>query len=367
MSGDPLTVRALNRALLARQMLLARKTIPALDAVERLVGMQAQQARPPFVGLWTRLEGFRREDLLGPLQERQVVRATMMRGTLHLMSARDYRTLRATIQPALTAGMRSALRGRAADMDVNAVVAAARHLYEARPQTFTDLRGALSASFPDIDERALGYAVRTHLPLLIVPDSTEWGWRADGCFADAASWLGAAVETQEQPDTLVRRYLSAFGPASVRDFQVWSGLQGMQPIFEQLRSELLTLRDAQGRELFDLPDAPRPSEDVTAPVRFLPDFDNVILSHVDRSRIIAEEYRPRVVTRNLLVLPTFLVDGFVAGTWKITATKRVRSLTLSPFIALRGEVRDALVEEGERLAPFMAPRADRTAVEMPLA
>jgi hypothetical protein len=349
---DVLSLKALNRATLARQMLLAREATSALDAITRLAGLQAQVAKPPFLGLWSRLAGFRREDLLDLLHRREVVRATAMRGTLHLMTAADYLALRPALQPMLSASMTSVLRQRTATLDVPALVEDARAFFEEEPRTFTELRAHLMERYPDGDERAMGFAVRMHLPLVMIPNDSPWGFPADSDFTTASAWLERAIAVEAAPRELVRRYLAAFGPATVADAQAWSGLKGLKSTFEALRSELVTFRDERGRELFDLPDAPRPSEDTVAPVRLLPEYDNLVLSHADRSRIIAEEDRPRIVTANLKVLATFLIDGTVAGTWKVSRKGKAATLLLEPFEPLTPPVRDALAEEGLQALRF---------------
>ncbi|MNR87065.1 hypothetical protein D3C72_179260 [compost metagenome] len=350
--SDVLSLKALNRATLARQMLLRREAASALDAVARLAGLQAQVAKPPYLGLWSRLEGFRREELLDALYRREVIRATAMRGTLHVLTASDYVALRPVLQPMLSAGMASTLRARAATLDVAELVAAATAFFEEKPRTFTELRAHLMGRYPDGDERAMGFAVRTHLPLAMVPNESTWGFPADSDFTTAAAWLGTAIAENEDPTELVRRYLAAFGPATVADAQTWSGLKGLKSTFEAMRSELVTFRDARKRELFDLPDAPRPSEETDAPVRFLPEYDNLVLAHADRSRLIAEEFRPQIVTTNLKVLATFLVDGRVAGTWKVTRKGKGATLVLEPFEAIAAPIRDALAEEGLQALRF---------------
>jgi len=359
MTSETLTRKALNRALLARQMLLAREGVSALSAVERLVGLQAQQARPPFLGLWSRLSRFERADLRSLIDSRQVVRATLMRCTLHLMSRRDYLAFRPVLQPALSAGMRAVLRDRTRGFELDALLAEARRIFAERPRTFTELRGALLAAFPNADERAMGYVVRTHLPLLSATSPHEWGFRTDAEFALAEDWLGQPLEAGAGLHALVLRYLAAFGPAAARDVQAWSGLTGLAPVLEELRPQLQVFRDERGRELFDLPEAPRPPEDTPIPARFVADFDNLILSHADRTRVIADEHRPVVITRNALVLPTFLVDGFVAGTWKATRTRKITTLTVSPFAPLPAAAKVKLADEGERLARFLHPDAEQ--------
>lgn len=354
---DVLSLKALNRATLARQMLLEREATTARDAIARLAGLQAQVAKPPYLGLWSRLEGFRREELLDLLHRREVVRATAMRGTLHLMTADDYVAWRPALQPMLSAGMASVLRQRATELDLPSLVAAGRSFFEEQPRTFTALRAHLMERHPDGDERAMGFAVRTHLPLVMAPNDSPWGFPADSDFTTAEVWLNRplaqdAEATDADPAELVRRYLAAFGPATVADAQTWSGLKGLKSTFEAMRGELVTFRDERKRELFDLPDAPRPSEDKAAPVRFLPEYDNLVLAHADRSRIIDEAYRPRIVTANLKVLATFLVDGRVAGTWKVTRKGKAATLVVEPFEALTPPDRDALAAEGLQALRF---------------
>lgn len=359
MTPPALTTRQLNRALLARQMLLAREPGTAVEAVERLAGMQAQVARPPFVGLWTRLQGFRREDLLTALHQKQIVRVTAMRATLHLMTAADYVSLRGSLQPALSRGMQSILKDRAKDFDFAALETEARAFFRGAPATFDALRTHLKAKDPQADERAMAYAIRTHLPLVQVPTDTTWGFPAAADFAMADEWLGTEVSTRPAPaHELVRRYLAAFGPATPGDAQSWSALSGLREVFESLRPELVTFRDQRKRELFDLPDAPRPEEDTPAPVRFLPDFDNLVLAHDDRTRVIADEHRPRVVTKNLLVRATFLVDGFVAGTWKTERKKKTASLIIEPFAPLLKKTVKELEQEGDALLRFVEEDAE---------
>lgn len=355
MKSQILSLRDLNRALLARQMLLAREKVSIAQAISRLIGLQAQQPQPAFVGLWTRVAGFKRHALLRLFESRDVVRATLMRCTLHVILTDDFISLRSTLQPALTAAMRSILRDRAKAFDISAITEAARSLFMESPRTFTEVRSAISHQFPGLDERALGYAVRTHLPLITVPVDSDWGFCADAEFMDAALWLGRSLDAEERPQDLILRYLAAFGPATPADFQTWSGLSGTRVLFDSLRSSLHTFRDVRNRELFDLPDAPRPLADSPAPVRFLPGFDNVILSHADRTRIITDEHRSRVTTRNLQVLPTFLVDGFVAGTWKYTCNRDTVTLTVSPFSRIPKEVKENLSNEAKLLVHFLAP------------
>jgi hypothetical protein len=359
---EVLTARELNRATLARQMLLTREKTPVLRAVERLAGLQAQLARPPYIGLWSRVQGFRPEQLSKLARERKVVRATLMRCTLHLVSTKDYQALRQTFQPMLSAAMEAVLKDRARGIDVDRLKATARACLDERPQPFETLRTELARSYPDIDARALGYAVRTHLPLVQVPTDTRWGWPGAADFAVAESWIGRPIAARADTPGLVRRYLAAFGPASVRDAAMWSGMGGLEEAFAALRRTLRAFRDEKGRELFDLARAPRPPASTPAPVRFLPDYDNLLLGHADRMRVISDEHRRRVATRNLQILATFLVDGVVSGTWRIERSRSSAALVLQRFVDVSRQARTALTAEGRALLAFC--EADARATEV---
>ena len=349
-----ITNRALNRALLARQMLLAREETTAVDAITRLVALQAQLARPPFVGLWTRVEAFRRAELTAALNEHRVVRVTSLRGTLHLMTAADYVALRGVLQPMLTRGMQGILRDRATTLDMKTLEAEARKFFGKAPATFDALRKHLEVKFAAGDERAMAYAIRTHLPLVQVPTDAAWAFPAAASFTLADTWLSKQVSTATRPaDTLVLRYLAAFGPSTVADAQAWSGLSPLREAFESLRPSLVTFRDERKRELFDIPTAPRPDPDTPAPVRFVPDFDNLVLSHDDRARVIAAEHRPRMTTKNLQVRATILVDGMVAGTWKSERKRKTAVLVIEPFGVVAKRMRALLEAEGESLLAFL--------------
>lgn len=356
MAPETLTPRALNRATLARQLLLEREPLPVATAVERLAGMQAQDPRPPFVGLWTRIPDFDADELRRALATAQVVRATSLRGTLHLLSARDYLAWRSPLQPVLSAGLR-VLGDRAEGLELEPVLAAARELLADHPRTFNEIRGLLQERFPDVNERALGFATRMCVPLVMVPTEDRWSFPRDSRFALAGERLGAEPDPADDPRELVRRYLAAFGPASVADAQSWSFLKPLKPVLEQLRDELVVFEVGR-RELFDMPDAPRPDEDVPAPPRFLPEFDNLLLSHADRTRVIADEHRGQVFTKNLRVRATFLLDGVVAGTWTVERKRKLATLRLVPFAKLTKASLTALRREGEPLARFVEPEAE---------
>ncbi|MEO9174149.1 MAG: winged helix DNA-binding domain-containing protein, partial [Gaiellales bacterium] len=254
-----LGVRALNRATLARQLLLAREQCTVVSAVERLCGMQAQEPKPPFIGLWSRVEGFERADLRRALEAREVVRGTLLRGTLHLLSAGDFVAFRAPIQPVLEQGL-GLLGDRAEGLDVAALLPVARALLLEQPRTFNELRALLLEAFPQVNDRALGFAVRMLLPLVMVPTDDAWGFRSVSAFTLADEWLGRPIGVNADHGPLLRRYLAAFGPATAADAQTFTGVKGLAASFELHRPELVVFRDERGRELFDLPDAPRPDE-----------------------------------------------------------------------------------------------------------
>lgn len=341
-----LSLRALGRATLARQMLLARERVSVKQAVERLAGLQAQVPKPPFIGLWTRVDGFERDELRRAIAKRDLVRATMMRATIHLVTRADFLRWRMPLQPMLTRGAAAIAK---TPLNVERLCDEGRRFFDEEPRTFDALRDHLAALHPGENERLLAYAVRMHLPLVLVPNDSEWSYAANAPFAVAETYLGKRIAASEDPGELALRYLAAFGPATVADFQAWSGLQSQRETFEKLRPKLVTFRDEKRRELFDLPDAPRPDEGADAPVRFLPEYDNLLLAHADRTRVIADEHRPLVVTRNLRILATFLVDGVVAGTWSVEK----KGIKLSPFGTLSRAVRARLDEERERLHEFL--------------
>ena len=262
-----------------------------------------------------------------------------MRGTLHLVSAKDFLLLRATIQPALTKGMLAVLGARLKGIDLDRLIAVARPHLKEQSRTFEDIRAHLVRHFPKADERAMGYAVRMHLPLIQVPTDDAWGFPGAAEFALGDHWLKTPIGNSPQIEALVLRYLAAFGPATVADMQTWSSIGKLAPVFDALRQKLVTFRDERGRELFDLPKAPRPPADTDTPIRFLPEYDNLVLAHADRTRIIADAHRPALVTKNLQVRAVFLVDGFAAGTWKVERTKSAATVAVAPFGKLSARVR----------------------------
>ncbi|MFF8974753.1 winged helix DNA-binding domain-containing protein [Streptomyces sp. NPDC014995] len=338
-----LGTRALNRATLARQLLLRRSPLSAKAAVGHLLGLQAQNVKPPYYALAARLDGFAPEQLSTLMAGREAVRIVTMRSTIHTHTADDCLTLRPLVQPARDRELTTFRKGLAG-VDLDRLAALARDLVEAEPRTMKQLREALLAEWPDADPQALAVAARCKLPLVQVTPRGLWGRSGQVTLTTAEHWLGRPAEPAPTPDATVLRYLAAFGPASVRDMQTWAGLTRLREAFERLRPRLLTFRDENGVELFDLPDAPRPDPGTPAPPRFLPEFDNLLLSHADRTRVVPADHRGRSWQGNQ-AYRTLLVDGFLAGVWKPERD----ALVVEPFGTLTKAQREEVTAEGARL------------------
>jgi len=362
MGEQTLSTRELNRATLARQMLVQRQTIPVPGAIERLVGLQAQLPVSPYVCLWTRLEGFDRDHLASLIEDRSVVKTTLMRATLHLVTADDYVRFRNTLQPMLSSAAGSIAKRRGGDADLEPLLKASEAFIAEKPRTFAEISRMLSELMPDEDVGAMRYAVRMHLPLVQVPIAGGWSFPGNPAFSLAKSWIGRPLSPEDNLPELVLRYLRAFGPASIADIQTWSGIKAKE-VVEALKPKLRVYRDERRHELYDLTDAELPPGDIPAPVRFLPEYDNLLLSHNDRSRIIAQEHRARVFLPGLRVRGTILVDGFVAGVWKVEKAKSAATLVVEPFDTLTRRDRDALVDEGEALVRFLETKVKSVKVE----
>lgn len=354
-----LSLRAINRATLARQHLLARTDLPAVGMVEHLVGMQAQAPFPPYTRLWTRLADFQPGQLADALVDRQVVRIVLMRGTVHLVSAADACFLRPLIQPLLDRDLRTSTQHarHLTDLDLTTLADVARKALADRPLTGKELGTALAGQWPDREPGALAHAARGLLPLVQVPPRAVWGHSGQTKYHTAEHWLGRDLDKSPDPKRLAQRYLAAFGPASVADLQAWAGLTRLRDVTEAL--DLRTFTTEDGRVLLDLPDAPRPDEDTPAPVRFLPEFDNLLLSYADRSRVMNEPHRKRLFGVKNGVFPgTFLVDGFLRGAWRITKQRKSAVLTITPWARTTKKDLTALTKEGMRLLEFHAPGAE---------
>jgi hypothetical protein len=357
-----LTRRELNRALLARQLLLERADLSPLDAIERLIGVQAQIPNPPYTGLWTRIRNFQRDDLTRLMEARQVVRVPALRSTLHLMSGRDYLRLYNTFQPALVKGLRSFFSERGTVEDYTPLIAVAKAYVEDQPRTTGELRAHLLEIDPSRDGDALAYIIRTYLPLVQVPPGGLWGSGSSGAYTTPEAWLGQSVAPESDLRGLILRSLSAYGPSSVMDMQTWIGITKLKESVAAFKTELVVYQDENGVELYDVPGAPLPSADTPAPIRFIPEYDNLLIAHADRTRILPEDYRKQVFLSSARVLNTFLVDGFVAGVWKIERAKKSAALVIQPFEPLVEADQAALVDEGERLLRFVEDKTETTEV-----
>ncbi|WP_067453413.1 winged helix DNA-binding domain-containing protein [Actinomadura macra] len=349
--------RTLNRATLERQLLLSRSGLSALQAVERLVALQAQDPNLPYLGLWARLTGFQQRDFTDLLHDRSVVRSSILRGTQHVATADDFRYIRPLVRPSLLAGRQAAFGRVTKDWDLDELAAAARRLLDGRTLTRPQLARALAEIWPGRDLQALGWSSQALVAVVHPPPSGTWNTRGPTPFALAEDWIGKPLEQDPSPDRLIHRYLAAFGPASVKDFQAWSGLRRMDADFARLRPTLDVFRDENGVELFDLPGMPLPSGDVPAPVRFLPDLDNLLLAYADRTRLMTQEQR-KVVCVGAWVKATLLVDGRVHGVWKLQHDRKEgrAELTIELFEPLPDG--SEVEEEAARLLVFAAPGAD---------
>jgi hypothetical protein len=366
--GTVLSRRALNRALLERQLLLRRQEVSASEAIEHLVGMQAQVPMNPYLGLWSRLEGFDPADLSDLIRDRRAIRTTLMRGTIHLITARDCLALRPVMQPMLERCLNtgSPYGRRIKDLDIEALLAAGREILEEQPRTSVELRALLHERWPDHDAAALAYAIQYLVPLVQIPPRGIWGKSGRATWTTADAWLGKSVSTTSASldavtEDVILRYLAAYGPATVMDIQAWSGQTRLRDAVERLRPRLRTFRDEAGKELFDVPDGPLPDPETLAPPRFMPEYDNALLGFADRARVVDEATRRQIFIENGYV-SAVLIDGFVGGVWKLTKQRKTVTLTVEPFGPLAVSDRAALEEEGNRLLSFMA--ADATSHEV---
>ncbi|MEU1471335.1 winged helix DNA-binding domain-containing protein [Streptomyces sp. NPDC005761] len=349
-----LGVRTLNRATLARQLLLDRADVPALEAVAHLGGLQAQEPQEPFVGLWSRLRAFDPAELSGLLTHKGVVRTHLMRRTVHLVTADDALAWRARHDAMLRQRVLGTYRRELDGVDLGELAAAGREVMaDGEPRSMSQLARELADRWPAPGPRALGeMLVAALIPMVQLPPRGLWRTKGGVRNVPMASWLGRPIDPPA-PDgadpvgaALVRRYLAAFGPAASADVRAWSGLAGLPAAIAAIREELVTFRDERGRELLDLPEAPRPDPDTPAPVRFLPAFDNAILGYQDRTRIIDDAHRGLSVSGARVVL----VDGRPAATWNVEAGT-VRVTPLSP---LSRTDREAVADQGAALAAFLS-------------
>ena len=357
MAETVLSLKQLNRTLLRRQLLLERSRLDSLAAIEALVALQSQIPNPPYIGLWTRLQVFKRRDLTSLLESRQVVRAPWLRSTLHLVSATDHQRFQTTIQPALARGLRSFFGQRARDLDIERLVNIAKPYLEAERPAIGALRDKLQEHEPKRDKQAMAYAVRSYLPLAQIPPSGTWGVGTRATYTTAESWLGAPVSECTALSALFRRYLTAFGPASVMDFQTWTGMTSLKSRLAPALREFVTYRDEAGRQLFDLPGLQIADADAPAPIRFLPEYDNILIAHQHRNRILPESQRKKVFVSAGRVLGTVLVDGFVSAIWKAQRTGNEARLLVSLFAPQPDHILGAIEVEGLALLRFIEDAA----------
>jgi DNA glycosylase AlkZ-like len=357
-SEEILGRRALNRALLDRQLLLRRAERPVSDTLEHLIGLQAQSISPPYYGLWSRLEEFDPHELGRMLIDREAVRMTLMRGTVHLVTVRDALLLRPLVQVVIERGHNGAFGRRMGGADIGELERAVREELDGEAQGARELGRRLVARGIGEDVEAMGNAVRAHVPLVQVPPRGVWGKSGQARYATLESWTGGELDPNPSIDQVVLRYLRAFGPASVMDMQNWSGLTKLREAFDRVRPQLVTFRDEAARELFDLPDAPRPDPGVPAPVRFLGEYDNVLLGHADRTRMIPEDFPWKEMLAPGRFVSNFLVDGMLRGTWWIERDgKRSATLGIRPFGELAPGEREEVADEAERMLEFSEPEA----------
>jgi hypothetical protein len=344
--------RALNRALLARQHLLTRHSGTALDMVEHLVGLQAQEPQEPYVGLWSRLRDFAPDELCGLLERREAVRVLLMRRTLHLVSARDVLALRGRHDPMLVTRMRGTLGRRLPGVDELELATAGTPVFAAAPRTLGEVARTVGHRWPQVEPRDLGDALSTLVPLVQVPPRGLWRQSAPARNTTVEAWLGQspALPTPEGAARLVLRYLAAYGPAATADIRAWSGLSGLPEVVQRLRPSLRTFRDERGRTLLDVPDAPLPDPDIPAPVRYLPAFDDAVLGYDDRSRIIDAADRGLSVQGARVLL----VDGRVAGTWTSGGEGADLIVAVTPLRRLTAAERADVTDEGVRLTTFLS-------------
>ena len=335
--------RQLNRTLLSRQMLLGPVSLQADKAVERLVAVQAQVASPPYFGLWARVGGFEPAHLMSLRDSGKVVRAALLRSTLHWVTAADYRWIRPVIQPALEKAWQGFFGVRKSGIDVAPLCEVALGILQDGPISLNALSDGLLREFPSWNKEAMEYGVRTHLPLVQVSPAGAWKG------GTAARYQLVDVDDAVDAARLVRRYLAAFGPATARDVAAWAGFTA---IGKAMPRDLVEYQDEAGRVLYDLPGLEIVDGDFPAPVRFVAEYDNLVLAHADRSRVLPEVHRKKVLLTAGRVCATVLIDGFVGGVWKLERDKKVLRVRVELFAEPSKKLRKELDQEGAKLMAF---------------
>ncbi len=349
-----LTRRALNRAILARQLLLERVAMTPYDAVHLLVGQQAQVPGDPYVGLWSRLRDFNPQELGKLIADRELVRAGLMRGTIHLVTVDDCLAMRPWVEPVMRRALTGSFGRFLREVDVDEIGEAGQALLEEQPRTRAELRQLLAERWPGVDETALVSAAAYLVPTVQIAPRGVWGSTMQPTLTTIQRWLGRPLDPSPDVEGIVLRYFAGYGPASVMDLQAWCGLTKLNEVVERLRPRLLSFRNESGRELFDVPEAPRPDAETPAPVRFLPEYDNVLLGLADRSRFMpgGEQLTLDVGMRSY---GGVLVDGEYTAMWRIERANGTATMLVEQVAPLDDSSRQEVVDEAGRLLSFLTP------------
>ncbi|PJJ73496.1 winged helix DNA-binding protein [Diaminobutyricimonas aerilata] len=361
-SPDRIHARRLALTTLDRQYLLRRAEGSTSEVVRQLVGMQAQAADAPYLGLWSRLEGFALDDLTDLVTLREVVRGSLLRGTQHVALADDYVWLRPLIAPTLARTQRAGWGRVMGDVDLTELARLAREHLAGEQLTRPQLRDRLAVRWPDVHADALGWSAQALVAVVHPPPHGTWRRGGATPFTLAESYLGRALDDRPDPRELVRRYLTGYGPATARDVQAWSGVRGLGEVIDTMGNELRRYV-VDGVELVDLADLPLVNDEATPPVRLLPEFDNLMVAFADRSRLMTDAARARV-SIGAMVFPTVLVDGRVVALWKLERGADRTVLTVDPLEPLAASTRHEIRDEAERMLAFAAADAERLDVRI---
>ncbi|MDT7784946.1 MAG: hypothetical protein QOF58_3365 [Pseudonocardiales bacterium] len=351
-----LSNRTLNRTLLARQLLLERTSMPIVEAVEHLGGLHAQAPVPPYLALWTRLKPFKFDALSKLIIDKSLVRMTLWRGTLHLISASDVYLMRTALQPELNKWARNVMPpADRVEIDLDKLTRITREFVDTEPRTVAEIGAHLEEHFPEARARELSTQAQMLVPMIQVPPRGIWGVGGIPQNIAMTTWLGKDLPAEAAVAELITRYLRVFGPATLADMQAWSRLIGLKAHAADL--DLVEYRSEAGKVLLDVPDGVIVDESTPAPARLLPAFDSVMFGHADKTRIMSDEARARWgAVRNAVFPPTFLVDGFVRGTWNVVEAKDTATLTIEPYFKTFKKDMAGVVREAKAVLKVMAPK-----------